>query len=70
MFLSFMALFVYVHSGWKSQTQEDAARNKAALCLSSSNPPPSPLFFPYAEMQQAGMLGVSKLASVLGVPGE
>lgn len=44
MFLSFRALFVYIHSGWKSQTQEDAARNKAALCLSSSNPPVP--FFP------------------------
>lgn len=28
--------FVYSHSGWKSQTQEDAARNKALL---------SPFFF-------------------------
>lgn len=40
MFSSFMALFVYIHSGWKSQTQEDAARNKAALPLSSSFPFP------------------------------
>lgn len=44
MFSSFMALFVYIHSGWKSQTQEDAARNKAALSLSSAFPF---LFFPH-----------------------
>lgn len=42
MFSSFMALFVYIHSGWKSQTQEDAARNKAAFSLSSAFPFPPP----------------------------
>lgn len=36
MFSSFMSLFVYIHTGWKSQTQEDAARNKAALSFSLS----------------------------------
>lgn len=57
-FLSFMTLFVYVHSGWKSQSQEDAARNGAA-------PPPPPLrlprsflcvflFLSRAETQQPG----------------
>ncbi len=50
MFSSFMSLFVYIQSGWKSQTQEDAARNKAVLSLSSSFP--SPFFL--AEMQAVG----------------
>lgn len=50
MFSSFMSLFVYIQCGWKSQTQEDAARNKAVLSLSSSFP--SPFFL--AEMQAVG----------------
>lgn len=72
LFSSFMSLFVYIHSGGKSQTQEDAARNKAALSFSSSFPSPLFYFFFLAllKCRRSGMLGVSKLASVLGVPGE
>lgn len=33
-----MTLFVYVHSGWKSQSQEDAAKNRAAAPLQPLNP--------------------------------
>lgn len=50
MFSSFRALFVYIHSGWKSQTQEDAARNKAALSLSLA----FPFLFFLTEMQPTG----------------
>lgn len=46
----FSSLFVYIHSGWKSQTQEDAARNKAALSLSSA----FPFLFFLTEMQPTG----------------
>lgn len=58
-FLSFMTLFVYVHSGWKSQSQEDAARNGAAppLLPSASLAPFCVCFFLFlsrAETQQPG----------------
>lgn len=63
-FSSFMSMFVYIHSGWKSQTREDAAR--AVLSFSSSFPSP----ISSLKSRRSSMLGVSKLASVLGVPGE
>lgn len=58
-FLSFMTLFVYVHSGWKSQSQEDAARNGAAPPSTShpSSLAPFCVFFFFrsrSEMQQPG----------------
>lgn len=46
-FSSFMFLFVYIHSGWKSQSEEDAARNNSVLSFSSSFPSP----FLCSEMQ-------------------
>ena len=48
MFSSFMSLFVYIHSGWKSQTQKDAARNKAFLR------PFLPLLFPSLKCRRSG----------------
>lgn len=65
MFSSFMSLFVYIHGWW---LQDDAAGDKAVPSFSLSFP--SPFFFPSLKGRLSGMLGVSKLASVSGVPGE
>lgn len=64
--LSWLCLFTFTVDG-NHRPQEDAARNKAALSLSSAFPF---LFFPSLKCSPLGMLWVSKLVCVLGVPGE
>lgn len=57
-----LCLFTFTVDG-NHRLQKDVARNKTVLSFSSP-------FFPPLKCRRSGMLRVSKLESVLGVPGE
>lgn len=65
MFSSFMSLFVYIHSG-----NHRLRKMQPGTRLFSPFLRPFLPLFSSLKCRQSGMLGVSKLASVLGVPGE